>query len=338
MVQGMEPGPRPIPRPIAAFLRASTVGILALPGTAWAFQTPVWAENAFCRTPLPAVISAASFNPVAKSEAILGGRSKLDEMRAQQAETSRPRTASTVPGLVKASFSEPLEPGAGPAPRPCLSAPNFSLRIETMPVASLGTSGLPPTIDTGKPDVFGSVALPVSHTPLDAKWHKVRSGQLSARSGPWAATLHDTQGLTRPAKLEAVNRWVNARVTFADDVTRFGVADRWAGAAQTLVHGRGDCEDYAIAKMKLLEAAGFSSRDLYLVIARDLVRRADHALLVVRSEGRLVVLDSNTDRIVDSATAQDYRPVMSYSGDKAWIHGYATSPQTSPILMASIAR
>jgi predicted transglutaminase-like cysteine proteinase len=149
--------------------------------------------------------------------------------------------------------------------------------------------------------------------------------------------LRDTQGMTRPAQLEAVNRWVNARVTFADDAERFGVADRWAAAAQTLAQGRGDCEDYAIAKMKLLEAAGVSRRDLYLVIARDLVRRADHALLVVRSEGRLVVLDSNTDRIVDSAAAQDYRPVMSYSGDKAWVHGYAASPQTLPIQTASIA-
>jgi predicted transglutaminase-like cysteine proteinase len=336
MVQGMETGFRPIPRPIAAFLRASTVGLLALPGTAWAFPTPVWAENAFCRTPAPVMAAAASFNPVAKSEAILGARSKLDEMRTQQAGAARSLPVSTAPMLIEASFSMPLEPGAGPRPLPCIATPNFKFRSAAA-ASPLGIGSLPAAIDTGKPDVFGSVALPVSHTPLDAKWHKIRHGQLAVRAGPWAAMLRDTQGMTRPAQLEAVNRWVNARVTFADDAERFGVADRWAGAAQTLAQGRGDCEDYAIAKMKLLEAAGVSRRDLYLVIARDLVRRADHALLVVRSEGRLVVLDSNTDRIVDSAAAQDYRPVMSYSDDKAWVHGYAASPQTLPIQTASIA-
>jgi predicted transglutaminase-like cysteine proteinase len=333
----MDTGFCPMPRQIAAFLRASTVGLLAVPGTAWAFQPPIWAGQAFCRTPVPVMSTTTSFNPVAKSEAILGARSKLDEMRAQQVQARRPLAISTTPMLIQTSFSKRLEPGAGPASAPCISAPNFAFRTEAA-ATPLGTGVLPLAIDTGKPDVFGSIALQVSHTPLDGKWHKVRNGRLSVRSGPWAAILRDTQGLARPAQLEAINHWVNARISFADDATRFHIADRWADAAQTLAQGRGDCEDYAIAKMKLLEAAGVSRRDLYLVIARDLVRRADHALLVVRSEGRLVVLDSNTDRIVDSLAAQDYRPVMSYSGDNAWIHGYPTSPQTSPIQMASIAR
>ena len=35
--------------------------------------------------------------------------------------------------------------------------------------------------------------------------------------------------------------------------------------------GRGDCEDYAIAKLQMLRAAGFEDRDLYLVIAKDLI-------------------------------------------------------------------
>jgi hypothetical protein len=79
--------------------------------------------------------------------------------------------------------------------------------------------------------------------------------------------------------------------------------------------------------MKLLEAAGVARGDMFLVIAKDLVRRADHALLVVRNGDRLMVLDNNTDRIVDAAAIRDYRPVMSYSGGKAWLHGYAAQPE-----------
>ena len=42
-------------------------------------------------------------------------------------------------------------------------------------------------------------------------------------------------------------------------------------------------------------------KDLYLVVLKDLSRRADHAVLVVRAAGRFLVLDNGTDRIVDSA-------------------------------------
>ena len=64
----------------------------------------------------------------------------------------------------------------------------------------------------------------------------------------------------------------------------------------------------------MLRQAGFASKDLYLVILRDLTRNADHAVLVVRAEGRLLVLDNGNNRIVDSATIADYRPILSFSG------------------------
>ena len=82
----------------------------------------------------------------------------------------------------------------------------------------------------------------------------------------------------------------------------------------------------------MLRAAGVADRDLYLVIARDLVRRADHALLVVRADGRMVVLDNGSDLIVDAAEASDYRPIMTFSTRGAWTHGYRIAP---PVMMAA---
>ncbi len=164
----------------------------------------------------------------------------------------------------------------------------------------------------------------MARTPLTPKWRLARSGALPAQSGPWRNLIATARTLDRDDRIDRINRWVNAHVRFADDRTRFHVADRWATVNETLTTGQGDCEDYAIAKMKLLEAAGLSPHDLYLVIANDLVRRADHAVLVVRNDnGRLVVLDNGTDEIVDATAAQDYRPVMSFSTTREWIHGYA---------------
>jgi predicted transglutaminase-like cysteine proteinase len=126
---------------------------------------------------------------------------------------------------------------------------------------------------------------------------------------------------------------VNRRVRFTDDQRQFGRADVWSAANDTLQRGRGDCEDYAIAKLQMLRRAGISDRDLYLVIVRDLVRRADHAVLVVRAAGHMYVLDNGTDDILDSETVSDYRPVLTFAATGAWTHGYRV--RSAPMVIAS---
>lgn len=203
--------------------------------------------------------------------------------------------------------------------------PHGATRMTTLVQAFM----LPPEehlLETDRPDVFGSVALPVSHTPLDAKWRVADKAKFSARSGPWTSLIRTVSGESRIEQLQSVNQWVNARVRFTDDRSAKYGTDRWSGAAETLRSGRGDCEDYAIAKMKLLEAAGIARTDMYLVIAKDLVRRADHALLVVRLDQRLMALDNSTDLLLDASQVSDYRPIFSYGTRGAWIHGYAEKP------------
>ncbi|MGD9664772.1 MAG: transglutaminase-like cysteine peptidase, partial [Novosphingobium sp.] len=90
----------------------------------------------------------------------------------------------------------------------------------------------------------------------------------------------------------------------------------------TLKMRKGDCEDIAIAKMQLLAAAGVPRNDMVLTIARDLVRRADHAVLIVKHEGRWLMLDNATDKVLDARYSYDYRPVLSFSENKSWLHGY----------------
>src|SRR5204863_6987246 len=121
--------------------------------------------------------------------------------------------------------------------------------------------------------------------------------------------------------------------SFVDDIKQYGVADLWTSAAQTLSRGRGVCEDYAIAKMQLVRRAGFAEKNLYLVILHDALRRADHAVLVARADNRLVVLDNGTDRLFDSYEMTDYRPIVTFSGNKMWTHGYRR--EVPPMVLAS---
>ena len=216
--------------------------------------------------------------------------------------------------------------GAPSALRAILSSQKAVAPATVVP-ATFNPGKLDDGVLSGRPDLFGSVALQVSHTPLDAKWRAVEHASLTGAPARFAATLKPLAALDR---LRLVNRYVNARVQYEDDRRRFGRADVWSSANDTLRSGRGDCEDYAIAKLQLLRAADFPQRDLYLTIVRDLIRRADHAVLVARAGGHMYVLDSGTDALLDSRDVSDYRPVLTFASYGEWTHGYRIAAPIVP--------
>ena len=236
------------------------------------------------------------FGANAKTEAILGAPSRLAAIMAEQRGVAVPAPIATPASLEPASRTS----------LPVLQA------IVRKPLVS-------PAVASGKPDIFGSVALAVPRTPLDTRWRAVANKRVDGPAAAFAASLRDRSELER---IEAVNWYVNKRVRFVDDSVQYRRPDLWTAANDTLQRGRGDCEDYAIAKLQMLRAAGFSDRNLYLAIVKDLVRRSDHAVLVVRAEGRMLVLDNGTDRLLDTESVQDYRPVLTFSARGSWTHGY----------------
>ena len=261
------------------------------------FRIALASAAALALTAAPAAAQSAPYFATSKTYAILGGESRLAAIMAQQ-------SGQPAPAVAPASYGAPMVQGVMPAYRPAISMT--------------------------APDVFNSVALPIGHTTLDRRWKKVENGPVGTASGAYAASLNGRDAM---AKLIAVNHYVNSRVSFVDDIKQYGVSDLWTSAAQTLSRGRGDCEDYAIAKMQLLRRAGFAEKDLYLVILRDALRRADHAVLVARADNRLLVLDNGTDRLIDSFEMVDYHPIVTFSGNHVWTHGYRR--ELPPVTYAS---
>lgn len=252
------------------------------------------AAFALALTAQPAAAQTFPAFGTSKAEAILGGPSKLAALIAQQS-------------------------GQAPLPSAVLR-PSGRGSIQFTDPAPLLRSA----VSHDRPDVFGSVALRVEHTPLDRRWRRVRNAQVGGRLANWA---RDLGSLPVERRIDAVNRYVNGRVAFTDDIRQYRSADVWQSAPDTLRRGRGDCEDYAIAKLQLLRAAGVATSDLYLVIVKDLVRRADHAVLVVRAGEQMLLLDNATDKVTDATAYQDYRPVLTYAAaGRAWTHGYQRAP------------
>jgi predicted transglutaminase-like cysteine proteinase len=201
-----------------------------------------------------------------------------------------------------------------------------------MPLLSPAVGGLRvPSSDCSRPLAFPTVRAPsgddfleskrlaIGRTAFDRDWRRVSSDRVSARRYRKLVGSSSDEGFSA---LRSVNSWVNRAIAFTDDRELFAKADFWAGAAATLRLRRGDCEDIALTKMQLLAAAGIPREDMILTIARDLVRNADHAVLIVRYGGRYYMLDNANDEVLDASSSYAYRPILSFGSNQTWLHGY----------------
>lgn len=248
--------------------------------------------------------------PVSKSAALLGEQmSSLERLKLQQSSS-----AALAPSAPVNSAS------VQPAP--------FGMSYIGLNCSESAVVGRSSTVDPSyaNGDFLASKRLAVRHTTFDPSWNRVQRAALPKGAVQSLGTV-STVG-TNSAKLAAVNAWANSQIRFVEDKALYGKADYWATASETLRARAGDCEDIAIVKMQLLAAAGVPRSDMYLTLARDLARNADHAMLIVKAEGRYWLLDNSTDRLLDAAESHDYRPIMSFGASQKWLHGYADADRT----------
>ncbi len=259
------------------------------------------------------VSAVSTIGRSAKSAAILGGApSALDRIRQQQA------------GLQPRQETIASEPVSALSRGQC-----GSLAIAAPTIAPL-TSEAPAALD-----FMASSRIAIRQTIFTRQWDRVAQAELSQDA---VLAMIGGQPKAEPdsrATLQLVNRWVNHAITYAEDREQWASRDYWATASETLTSGRGDCEDLAILKYQLLIALGVDREDMFLTLARDLVRNADHALLVVRSGDRFVMLDNATDAVLPADRSYDYRPTLSFNSESAWLHG--ATIRTQPVQLAHLS-
>lgn len=118
-----------------------------------------------------------------------------------------------------------------------------------------------------------------------------------------------------PPLIRSADRWVYDTVRYVRDH-----GDEWADPATTWARGFGDCEDIALLKRAVLINSGLNPKHIFLVLVRDLIAKADHALLVA-FEDCWRVLDSYNSLSLPIEKVSDYRPIIAFNGDDAWTYG-----------------
>ena len=314
-----------------------TAAALALAGTGMA--VPAQAQNvapllvpamtaALAKTacPLPDAAGQATMMQsfaapasTSKSAAILGGgESALDKIRAQQASFQSLGSLMPQAGPAMEKQAEPRFEPLAPASAAFASTRACDTGLGLGETKLVDLKRAMPAPGLSRDDFLSSRKVALGRTSFDASWSRVSREKPRAGQVP-RSLLADAAGID--AKLDRVNRWVNQSITYTEDRRLYGKADYWAGPRQTLQLGKGDCEDYAILKMHLLAEAGVRREDMYLTIARDLVRRADHAVLIVRTPQGYRMLDNATDTVLDATLGNDYLPVLSFNDRRTWLHG-----------------
>jgi predicted transglutaminase-like cysteine proteinase len=134
----------------------------------------------------------------------------------------------------------------------------------------------------------------------------------------WTSFLDSLRKQPRRAQLIAVNQWANSR-PYVEDWVNWHVPDYWETPGEFLTRG-GDCEDYAITKYFSLVRLGFSPDDLRVVIVNDTNLDQFHAVLAVRDEGTVWLLDNQIPQAVPMDVAVQYVPIYSLNERGWWMH------------------
>ncbi len=130
------------------------------------------------------------------------------------------------------------------------------------------------------------------------------------------------------ARVGEVNRAVNLAIRAMSDLAQYGLPDIWATPLMTFASGAGDCEDYAIAKYVALREAGMASDDLRLVVVYNRSADENHMVAAARVEGRWLVLDNRTMRLVADGEVVDLTPLAVLdSEDLSPVIAVAPAPQ-----------
>jgi predicted transglutaminase-like cysteine proteinase len=138
-----------------------------------------------------------------------------------------------------------------------------------------------------------------------------RPEECSGDNGPESRVDANSDRLT---ELDDINRLINHAIAPATDLEVYGIKEYW-----TLPSTRGDCEDYALLKRRMLIARGWPVSSLLLTVVRD--EKGDgHAVLTARTLQGDFILDNKVEKLLLwNRTPYEFVMRQSYLDPRVWV-------------------
>jgi predicted transglutaminase-like cysteine proteinase len=141
----------------------------------------------------------------------------------------------------------------------------------------------------------------------------------------WKRLLDGAANASPAQKLARVNDFFNKRIQVDDDQRIWGRPDYWATPGEVLGKGRGDSEDFALAKYFTLLALNIPPEQLRLVYVKlrgEAKAGADPVHMVLAhydAPGKPPsVLDQRNPQLLSAAQRPDLQPVYSFNSLGVW--------------------
>ncbi len=150
----------------------------------------------------------------------------------------------------------------------------------------------------------------------------------------WSKLLDDNRQSSNDVKLTKVNEFFNRRISFADDQGVWGRSDFWATPFETMSKGKGDCEDFVIAKYFSLLDMNVPDTQLRLIYVRarlggpsSSLQQAHMVLAYYATpDADPLILDNLITDIRPAARRTDLAPVFSFNRQGVFAGAAATAP------------
>ena len=129
-------------------------------------------------------------------------------------------------------------------------------------------------------------------------------------------------------ELERINKWVNVNIEPVSDMSHWSAVDQWDFPTD----GKGDCEDYALLKRKMLIEEGFPRQALLMTVVKD-EKGEGHAILTVKTNRGEFILDNQESRILPW-NQSSYKFVKRQSQENPNIWVQVGEPVSAPLYTA----
>ncbi len=128
--------------------------------------------------------------------------------------------------------------------------------------------------------------------------------------------------------IDRINKWVNKTIVPITDWDHWQVVDQW----DYPLDGKGDCEDFALFKRRLLIELGCPRQALLMNVVKY-TRDEGHAILTVKTDHGEFVLDNLSDQIKPwNATPYHFVKRQSQTDENVWLQ--IGPPTTEPAIVS----
>ena len=193
-----------------------------------------------------------------------------------------------------------------------------------------------------EPDVSLRINFPLLSELTRARFSEDRADVVLR----WQELLEEINPQTDREQLLRVNEFFHRNVRYQTDQQLYGMEDYWATPLETLGHGLGDCEDWAIAKYISLRHLGIPDEKLRLIYVRAQIGgprsplSQAHMVLgyYATPNAEPMILDSLIATVLPAAERTDLSPVFSFNAEGLWV-GQGPAPAAgSPTARLSLWR